>query len=177
MAKNLLNNHLNSAMDFIVYSNTWAQREVTQGRIMIGVGIILLFVLYSIFRSQNELLKGSLLPLSLLLVILVGYGSYILYSRPAHSKKSIALYEQAKTEAIEQEKFKHINDNKAGKALMRYVYPSLIILAALALLLISTPYYRGMAVGFILLFASTYIIDNGFVSRSDAFLVFLDGIQ
>ncbi len=79
-------------MDFIEYTNMWVQREVTQGKIMIGIGIFLLFVFFSILRSQNELLRGSLIPIVLLLVILIGYGSYILYSRPAHAKESIALY-------------------------------------------------------------------------------------
>jgi len=164
-------------MDFIKYTNTWVQREVTQGKIMIGVGILLLFVFYSIFRSQNELLKGALIPLSLLLLILIGYGSYILYSRPAHAKESIELYEKSKSEAIEKEKLKHINDNKVGKTLIRYVYPILILLSGLSLLILSNPYHKGIAIGSILLFVSIYIIDNGFVSRSDSFLSFLNTLK
>ena len=164
-------------MDFIEYTNTWTKSEVIQGRIMIGIGILLLFVLYGIFRSQNDLLKGALIPLSLLLLVLIGYGSYILYSRPAHAKESIVLYGKSQTEAIEVEKVKHINDNKAGKMLMKYVYPILIILSASALLIVSSLYYKGMALGFVLLFVSTYIIDNGFVTRSDAFLSFLNTLN
>lgn len=163
-------------MDFVEYTNVWAKDEVIQGRIMIGVGIILLFVLYAIFRSQNELLKGSLIPFVLLILVLIGYGSYILYSRPAHAQESITLYQSSKTEAIEKEKSKHINDNKAGKTLIKYVYPSLIIIAAISLFFLGSPYYKGMAVGFVLLFVSTYIMDNGFVSRSDAFISFLENL-
>jgi len=164
-------------MDFIEYTNTWAKSEVTQGRIMIGIGFVLLFVLYYIFRSQNELLRGTLIPLGLLLIVLVGYGSYILYSRPAHAKESIAQYQQSKKEAIEKEKIKHINDNKAGKTLIKYVYPILMLVSVLALLLVPNQYYKGMAIGFVLLFVSTYMMDNGFVSRSDAFLSFLNNLQ
>jgi len=162
-------------MDFIAYTNAWVKSEVTQGRIMIG--ILLLFVLYSIFRGQNELLKGTLIPMSLLILVLIGYGGYILYSRPAHAKESIAHYQSAKTEAIAKEKEKHINDNKAGKTLMRWVYPGLMLLSTVALFFLSSPAYKGMALGFILLFVATYIMDNGFVSRSDAFLQFLDGLK
>ncbi len=164
-------------MGFIEYTNTWAKNEVTQGRIMIGIGVLLLFVFYSIFGSQNELLKGAMFPLGLLLVILIGYGSYILYSRPTHAKESIALYQKSKTEAIEKEKVKHISDNKTGKTLLKYVYPILILLSAVALFLVSSQYYKGMTLGFVLLFVSTYIMDNGFVSRSDAFLNFLNNLQ
>jgi len=161
-------------MDFIEYMNTWVKSEVLQGRIMIGIGILLLTAIFFIFRSQNELLRGALIPLRLLVLILIGYGGFILYSRPAHAQQSIAQFEKEKANAIAQEKEKHINDNKAGKMLMRYVYPGLILLSALCLLFISAPYYRGLAIGFILVFASTYIIDNGFVTRSDAFLAYLN---
>ena len=164
-------------MDFIEYTNTWAKNEVAQGRIMIGIGLLLLFVVYSIFRSQNELLKGALIPLGLLLVVLIGYGIYILYSRPTHAKESIALYQKSETEAIEKEKTKHINDNKAGKTLLKYVYPSILLLSAISLLLVQSPYYKGMALGFALLAIATFIMDYGFVSRSDAFLSFLKNLQ
>ncbi len=164
-------------MDFVEYANNWAKSEVTQGRIMIGIGILLVFVLIGIFRSQNELLRGAMIPGGLLIVVLIGYGSYILYSRPAHAKESIALYQKTEKEAIEKEKEKHINDNKAGKTLIRFVYPSLILLSVLALFAIQNPYYRGMTLGVILLAVSTYIMDYGFVSRSDAFLSFLETLH
>ena len=164
-------------MDFTEYINTWAKSEVLQGKIMIGTGILLLLVSFFIVRGQNALLKGSLIPLGLLLVVLLGYGGYILYSRPAHAKERISLYQKSKSEAIEKEKTKHINDNKAGKTLMKYVYPVFMIVSAIALLFVTDQYYRGMALGFILLFLSTYSIDNGFVTRSDAFLNFLNNLQ
>jgi len=164
-------------MDFIEYTNAWAKSEVVQARVMIGIGLLFLYVFYGIIRSQNELLKGALIPLGLLLVVLIGYGSYILYSRPAHARESIALYQKSKIEAIEKEKVKHINDNKAGKTLIKYVYPILMIISATALFILQSQYFKGMALGFLLLFVSTYIMDSGFVSRSDAFLTFLNNLQ
>jgi hypothetical protein len=161
-------------MDFIEYANSWSKSEVTQGRIMIATGILVLLAFVSILKSNNEFLRGALIPLSLLVLVLIGYGSYILYSRPAHVQSSIELYKQSKEKAIESEKEKHINDNKAGKTLTKYVYPGLVILSSLMLFFVSSPNYKGMAIGFIILFAATYIIDTGFVSRSDAFLEFLN---
>ncbi len=160
-------------MDFIQQLQLWEKGELLQGKIMIDLGILFLIGFIAIFRSQNELLRGSLIPLALLLLILIGYGGYILYSRPAHIKQSIVLYEQSEEEAIKKEIEKHTNDNKAGKTLIKYVYPILIILSALTLLFISNTYYKGMAIGFILLFSATYIIDNGFVSRSETVIEFL----
>jgi len=163
-------------MNFVEYANAWSKSEVTQGRIMVGIGLLLLFVLYNIFRSQNELLRGMLIPLSLIALVLIGYGSYILSSRPAHVNNSIALYKTSPAKAIEKEKLKHLNDNKAGKTLTKYVYPSLMLISVLLLITLSSPYFKGMALGFVLLFVSTYIIDYGFISRSDAFIDFLNRI-
>jgi len=163
-------------MNFVAYANAWSKSEVTQGRMMIGIGVVLLVVLYNIIRSQNDLLKGMLIPLGLMVIVLIGYGSYIIYSRPAHVKASIILFEKSESEAIEKEKLKHINDNKAGKSLMKFVYPTLMILSTILLLIFSNPYYKGMALGFVLLFISTFIIDYGFVSRSDAFISFLNNL-
>ena len=159
------------------YTNAWARSEVTQGRIMIGIGLLLLLAIYGIYRSQNELLRGALIPLSLLLLVLVGYGGYILYSRPMHARESIELYQKSQEEAISMERDKHLNDNKAGKTLLKWVYPTLMILSVVMLWVATNPYYKGMALGFVLLFLATFIIDSGFVSRSDAFISFLDGLR
>lgn len=149
---------------------------MTQGRIIVGIGIVVSIALVLIFRSEHALLRGAMIPLGVLALLLVGYGGFILYSRPAHSAQSIALYESSPAEGVANEREKHINDKNAGKALMKYVYPSLVILSALALLFLAKVEYRGGALGCIFLFASTYLIDYGFVSRSDAFLAFLESL-
>lgn len=154
-------------MDYTEILQNWLKGELLQGKIMIGIGVLIGIVFIGIFRSQNELLRGMLIPLGILIILLLGYGGYILQSRPAHVQQSIALYQSDKNNAVKQEITKHTNDNKAGKTLTKYVYPSLIIVAAIALFLFTSRYYRGMAIGFILLFASTFIIDSGFVNRSD----------
>ena len=87
-------------MDFIEYINSWVRAEVLQGKIMIGVGFMLLIAFITVFKSENVLLKGTLIPMGLLLAVLLGYGGYILKSRPAHANTSIELYKKDKTEAI-----------------------------------------------------------------------------
>ena len=164
-------------MNFINFANTWSASEVLQGKIMLGLGIALLPTLFFIWRSQHLLLKGMLPPLVLLLSVLIGYGSYIIKSRPLHVKNSLSKFENSRIEAIKLEKEKHINDNKAGKKLITYVYPAMIAFGLIAVIFLSSFYWKGMALGFILLAVSTYIIDYGFVSRSDAFIEFLSSIS
>jgi hypothetical protein len=45
------------------------------------------------------------------------------------------------------------------------------------LLIVSKPYYKGMAIGFAILFLITYVMDYGFVSRSDSYLEFLSKLS
>jgi hypothetical protein len=52
-----------------------------------------------------------------------------------------------------------------------------MIVSVIAFLIISSPYYKGMALGFVLFSVSAYIIDYGFVSRSDTFIAFLETIK
>lgn len=156
-------------MDFIQQLQLWEKSELLQGKIMMGVGVMLLVSAVAIFRSHNEFLRGTLIPLTLLLAVLIGYGAYILQSRPAHVAQSVTLYQQSPQEAVEKEIKKHSSDNKAGNTLLK-IYPILAILALLGLMFAPSLYLKGLALGFALLFLSTYLIDNGFVTRSDVVL-------
>lgn len=172
-----LSNKKEQNMNFIEQTHLWVKSEVLQGRIMVGLGIVLLCAIVAILRSQHELLKGTVIPLGLLLLVLIGYGSYILTSRPAFAAQSIADYHQTPEQTLVQVKAKHINDNKAGVTLLKWVYPSLILLSALALLFLTSSYLQGVALGVIMLSVATYIIDTGFVTRSNAFIAFLNNVQ
>lgn len=163
-------------MDFATHMQTWVKSEVLQGRVMIIIGLLVLIACIGILRAQNELLRGALIPLGILVVLMIGYGGYIMSSRPAHAKESLAKYDQSEAEALLAERAKHVQDNAFGKTLTRYVYPSLVILSVILLMLLGSPYYKGMAWGFALLFIAAYAMDSGFVSRSDAFIAFLDGL-
>ncbi len=161
-----------NSMKFVDYTNDWAKSEVYQGKIMIGIGLFLAIAFIAIFRSENVLLRGALFPMGLLLAILLGYGCFIIYSRPAHAKVIIGVHQKSSQAAIKQEIAKHENDNKAGKLLLR-IYSILMLVSVIALLFVSSPHNKGLALGFVLLFISTFIIDTGFVTRSDNFLAFL----
>lgn len=161
-------------MNLIEQLELWEKGELLQGKLMIAIGILFLIAFVFIFQSQNVFLKGTLIPLGFLLLVLIGYGGYILYSRPAHVKKSMALYLQSEEESIQKEIEKHAKDNKTGNTLIKYVYPTFILLSAIALLFISSLYFKGMTIGFILLFSATFIIDSGFVSRSNEVITILN---
>lgn len=159
-------------MDFIQQLQLWEKGETQQGQIMIAVGVLFLIAFIFILKSENNLLRGTLIPLGLILLVLIGYGGFILVNRPAHVKESITLYQDSPDKAITDEIEKHTNDNKAGNTLTK-IYPILMLVSVLMLIFIPSTYYKGMALGFTLLFISIYLIDSGFISRSEAVLEFL----
>lgn len=57
-------------MNLLEHTTTWVNGEVLQGKIMLGLGILLLGATIAIFKSEHELLKGSLIPLGLLTLML-----------------------------------------------------------------------------------------------------------
>ncbi len=164
-------------MAFSDHLQTWLKGELTQGKIMIGMGILVLIAFIAILKSHNQLLRGSLIPMGLIILILIGYGGYILQSRTAHVQNTLALYQQEPKEAIKKEIEKHTNDNKIGKPNLQYFIPTALVLLGLSLFFIKSPYYQGMVLGFILLFVINYVLDYGFVSRSETVLKYLEKIN
>ncbi|MBO9490368.1 hypothetical protein J7384_08345 [Endozoicomonas sp. G2_1] len=154
-------------MNFNQILQIWLKGELLQGKVMIIVGVLLLLAAIAIFRNQNELLRGTLLPIGFLITVLIGYGGYILQSRPAHVAQSEALYHSSPIQAVAREIDKHTSDNQIGNTLLK-IYPVLAIIAIVVLMWLPSGSYRGIALGFTFVFLSALIIDNGFVTRSNA---------
>lgn len=69
-------------MDFIQQLNNWVRGDVIQGKIMIGFVLFFLCPAAIIsIRSQNALIKGMFIPFSLLMVINLTYGGYLLLTK------------------------------------------------------------------------------------------------
>ncbi|MCP4521393.1 MAG: hypothetical protein GY827_06840 [Cytophagales bacterium] len=146
-------------MDFIKYTTEWVKGEVFQGKIMIGIGILLLVGAIAIFKSEHEVLRGTLIPLGLIIIALLGYGGFQIAGRPAHIDKVNTIYQQNPKEAIEQEYNKAMKDNKAYSTL-KPVWAGLIILSVILYFIFSSYYFKGLAIGGVALFLSLLILDT-----------------
>lgn len=163
-------------MDFIEQLNGWNKGEIVQARTMMAIGALFVIAFLGILKSEVPFMKGALMPVGLIVLLLIGYGGYILYSRPLHAKESIELYQKSQEEAVAKELLKHTKDNRAGKTLIK-IYPVLAIISLLILMLISNQYFKGMAMGFTFLFLITHIMDHGFIRRSDTVIEFLSKLS
>lgn len=146
-------------MNMLDYTNAWVKGEVFQGKIMLVIGVILLIAAIAIFRSDNTLLRGTLIPLGLMLLIFFGYGGLQTFSRPAHINKVTEVYNENPDKAIEQEVVKAKKDNKLYRNL-KMVWVILIALAAILYIFVSTDYFKGLSIGLVALFLTTLTVDS-----------------
>ena len=146
-------------MNLIDYTTTWVKGEILQGKIMIIIGVILLIAMIAIFKGENTILRGTLIPLCLVLLALFGYGGFQVTSRPSHIVKVSEIYDKTPDVAIEQEYSKAQKDDKTYRTL-KVIWVILIAVVALLYLLFSTNYLKGLSIGLIILFLTTLIIDS-----------------
>jgi hypothetical protein len=61
-------------MDAVQYLHAWVIGEIMQGRAMIAAGVPLSISAFFIFKSENFLLRGMLIPVILLVAMNLGHG-------------------------------------------------------------------------------------------------------
>lgn len=156
-------------MNLIDHTTAWVNGEVTQGKIMLAIGLMLLGAAVAILKSEHELLKGTLIPISLLIVILCGYGGFQVFGRPPHIKKVDELYVQSPEAAVKQELAKAEKDNGIY-SLVKKVWIALLVIVAIGSLFIASDYYRGLSIGLMVMFLSMLIIDTTLHHRLKIYL-------
>jgi hypothetical protein len=96
-------------MDAVQYLHAWVIGETMQGRAMIAAGVLLSISAFFIFKSENLLLRGMLIPVVLLVAMNLGYGS-VLILRPSTSQKTETALLQNRAQAVDREIQKTIKD-------------------------------------------------------------------
>jgi hypothetical protein len=156
------------------YTIIWAKGDSLQGKIMLAAGIFFLFAFIGIMRSDDPLYRGTLIPIGLLLVLLLGYGGFLAFSRPGHIQKISQLYKKSPEEAKEVELKKASNDHR-NYSLAKKIWPFLIILSAIGFMLFTADYYKGLSIGLLIAFISVLIVDITLHHRLTPYLEYLQG--
>lgn len=146
-------------MDFLQGLNSWAKGDALQGKIMVGIGLLLILTLPFLFKSEYTLVKGMLIPLCLLTIANLGYGSFLLYSRPKHIEITTKLYRQNPRETTQRELSKMQTDNKSY-AVIRQIWAVVIIVSVLAFFLFQNEYFKGVSLGLLCLSAAFLLLDT-----------------
>ena len=159
-------------MDFIQQLQVWAKGDALQGKIMVGIGIVIAICLIFILRSDQSMLRGMLIPMGLLLVANLGYGGFLSFSRPNHIQSTIELYNQNPAQAVGKELAKAETDHKSYSAL-KPIWAVLIVVAIVLYFVLSSAYYKGLSIGLAGMFLGTLLIDGFLHQRLKPYLAVL----
>ncbi|NNK74515.1 MAG: hypothetical protein HKP42_00480 [Maribacter sp.] len=165
-------------MELLDHTTEWVKGEVFQGKIMLAIGILLLIGGVAILKSDHEILKGTLIPLGLILLLILGYGAMQVFSRPGHVTKVSQVLAENPQDALEQEYNKAMKDDKIYSTL-KIVWSILIVIAAGLYLLFpsSSHYLKGLAIGLIGLFLTVLVVDSVLHYRLSIYLKAINGLM
>lgn len=146
-------------MELIKFTSMWVKGEVKQGKIMLSLGSIILFLGIAFMISENKLFHGMLIPIGLIVIVLVGYGGMQVIVRPKHIVKLTNIYNENPGYAIEKELQKSNKDDSLFK-LLKKIWPIGMILSIALYFLFPKPYSQGMSIGFLGLFVTLFLLDS-----------------
>jgi len=146
-------------MELIKHTIQWVNGEVLQGKTMLVLGVIVGFAAFFVIRNNNEILKGMLIPLGLITLILIGYGTMQVIVRPKHIPKVEEMYKSNPKQALETELGKAIKDDKTY-SMVPYFWFTGIAIAGFIFFFTSQYYYKGLSIGLIGLFLTMLILDS-----------------
>ena len=146
-------------MELIKHTTNWVNGEVFQGKTMLALAVIVGLLAFFIIRNNNEILKGMLIPMGLIMLILIGYGSIQIIVRPKHIPKVEEMYKSNPKQALETELNKAIKDDKTY-SMVPYFWFAGIAIAGFIFFFTSQYYYKGLSIGLIGLFLTMLILDS-----------------
>ncbi len=146
-------------MNLLDYTTTWVKGEILQGKILLIIGLIFLITAIVIFKSDNALLKGTLIPMAFMLLIFFGYGGMQVFSRTSHINKVEEIYKSNQKEAIDMEYTKAKKDDKSY-SILKPIWAILIVLSIVLYFAFSSYYMKGLSIGLVGLFLTALIVDS-----------------
>ncbi|WP_347216340.1 hypothetical protein [Chryseobacterium sp.] len=145
-------------MDFIQLK-IWANGDAEQGKWMLSASVVLLLVIILMVRSENTVLRGMLIPISLLLALNTGYGTHLVINRIRYAEEINQKFKKNVPKTIAAEYSKIKNDEKSY-TVFRIIWAMLIIISLILCFIFTADYYRGLSLGFVGLFFGLLCIDT-----------------
>ncbi len=156
-------------MELIKYTSEWVKGEIFQGKIMLIIAILFLFASIAILKSNHEILRGTLIPLGVIILLLLGYGGFQTFGRQSYMTKVTTVYKESPEKTIKQEYDKALKDGKIYK-ILKIVWTILIVISVIVYFVFSKDYFKGFAIGLIELFLITLIVDSMLHYRLEIYL-------
>jgi len=156
-------------MDLVNHVNTWAQGDMSQGKVMIVAGIMALIATFLAWKNGGEMLRGMIIPLVLITLMNLGYGSFM-QSHRAGIAKQVAAQSEADPEGVKSTEYARISKDCKNYGLMNYVWTVMVAVGIILIFFSSSSSWKGAALGIILLASSGFVVDNFLHQRAESYL-------
>lgn len=152
-------------MDLLKHTISWVQGDIMQARVMLIIGLLLLIAYVFIWKSSDAMLRGMIIPLSLVLLLLIGAGLAFPSARKKQLQKVELSIKENPDQAIKLEKERILKDKNAY--LKFFIVWSIIITAGIVLFFLTqSPYSKGLALGILFFALSAFMVDGFLQQRS-----------
>lgn len=153
----------------IEHTNTWAQGDIAQGKLMLLVGAIALLATIFAWKSGGELLRGMLIPMVLIVLIATGYGGFMQIGRVAYVKDLAERYENDPEGSRAAEIARVQNDCKNYR-MMNYIWSAFFVAGVALVFIAGSGTWKGLGLGLIVLSAVGFVLDNFLHERAAVYL-------
>jgi beta-lactamase regulating signal transducer with metallopeptidase domain len=156
-------------MDIITHTTQWVNGEVVQGKITIALSIVIAVVLFYFLNFQQAFHKGLMIPISLYLLVLLGYGAFQVTQRPRHIETVSQGLKNNPKETITAEWEKAQKDNKTY-ATVKIIWVVMIVILGILFFVLKAELWKGISLGFIIFFIGMFIFDGFLHHRLKSYL-------
>lgn len=145
-------------MDFIPLQ-IWAKGEITQGKWMLSISVLLLLLIILALRSEDTLFHGMVIPISLLLILNTGYGIYLVTNRIRYAERINRQFKKEAQKTVIRE-YTKVKNEKKTYVTVRIIWAVLIVTSLVFYCVFTTDYGRGLSLGCLRLFFGLLCIDT-----------------
>ena len=163
-------------MELLEHTKLWVNGEVFQGKIMMGIGIVVLLAWIAIFRSEHTILNGTLIPMALMLVVFLGYGGMQVIVRPNHTAKLQEITTQKGVEEALKHETEYLKRGDKAYSTLKPIWAALIILSVVLYFVVKTDYLKGLSIGLMALFLTLVVLDTTLQYRLSKYLSSLQSL-
>lgn len=163
-------------MNLLEHTAQWVNSEVLQGKTTIVLSVVLAVALFCFLNLKQSFSKGLIIPISLYLLVLLGYGLFQVTQRPAHIEKVSQGLQTHPNETITAELEKAQNDSKTY-ATVKVVWVVIIVGLGLLFFVLKNDFWKGLTLGFIIFFIGMLIFDGLLHHRLKPYLAALESFS
>ena len=147
-------------MIFLQQMQLWTEGDVLQGRWMIGIALIVLLPsILLVFKNDNPILHGMWIPLFLLLLMNIGYGSYLVLSKPKSMKQTQVQYEKNPTQTVEIV-LRNMKQADKSYRITKLLWATFMAISVMLYFVFTKDYFRGLTLGLMIMFFGMLVIDT-----------------